>query len=451
MRLDETARRLAQTDAQSGKPAPPAGRRPSLAPPVLVGQPPREGTLGDDPAAWARDHWPLLTAVGVVAGVVDRARRGRIADRISCQLEPETAPADPSRRIPTFDHRLTITRNRPADSLIVMQGGGRERLVILGNGMVGHRFLEMHGERAAAAGGGPFDVTVIGEEPRLAYDRVGLSGYFDGKTPEDLALARPGQVRGGRASRSGWRRARAGSTASAASSRSTAGGPARSSLRPPGAGDRLGAVRAADSRARRARLLRLPHDRRPGARSAPGPSAAARRGVVIGGGLLGLEAANALQELGMDDARDRVRAAPDGAAARRRGRRACCAAASRRWASPCTPRPTTRDRRARRRPRARAALRRRRASSTSTLVVFSAGIRPRDELARAAGLPSASAAASSIDRALPHQRPGRSTRSASARLYDGRCYGLVAPGYQMARAAVADAVPAATPRSPAST
>jgi hypothetical protein len=65
MRLDETARRLAQTDAQSGKPAPPTAG-PDLAPPVLVGQPPPKARLGDDPAAWARDHWPLLTAVGVV-------------------------------------------------------------------------------------------------------------------------------------------------------------------------------------------------------------------------------------------------------------------------------------------------------------------------------------------------------------------------------------------------
>src|SRR6185436_2096833 len=74
-----------------------------------------------------------------------------------------------------------------------MQGGGRDRLVIVGNGMVGHRFLEFYGERVAASGHAPFDVTVIGEEPRLAYDRVGLSAYFDGKSAEDLALARPGQ------------------------------------------------------------------------------------------------------------------------------------------------------------------------------------------------------------------------------------------------------------------
>ena len=67
MRLDEAARRLAQADAQSGAPAPtaasPAG---NLAPPILLSQPASKARLTEDPAAWARDHWPLLTAVGVV-------------------------------------------------------------------------------------------------------------------------------------------------------------------------------------------------------------------------------------------------------------------------------------------------------------------------------------------------------------------------------------------------
>ena len=66
---------------------------------------------------------------------------------------------------------------------------GREKLVVVGSGMVSHRFLEMLAERTPDA----FDVTLIGEEPRLAYDRVGLSGFFDGKSPDDLALAKPGQ------------------------------------------------------------------------------------------------------------------------------------------------------------------------------------------------------------------------------------------------------------------
>jgi hypothetical protein len=68
MRLDEAARRLAQADAQSGTPPLPgaAGPAPDLAPAVLLTQPTAKAKLGEDPAAWARDHWPLLAAVGTV-------------------------------------------------------------------------------------------------------------------------------------------------------------------------------------------------------------------------------------------------------------------------------------------------------------------------------------------------------------------------------------------------
>jgi hypothetical protein len=66
MRLDETARRLAQADAQSGVPPATGDAGSGLAPPVLIGQPVAKAKLGEDPAAWARDHWPLLTAIGVV-------------------------------------------------------------------------------------------------------------------------------------------------------------------------------------------------------------------------------------------------------------------------------------------------------------------------------------------------------------------------------------------------
>jgi hypothetical protein len=68
MRLDETARRVVQAEAQAGTPPPPAaaGDAGALAPPVLIGQPAPKARLGEDPLAWARDHWPLLTAIGVV-------------------------------------------------------------------------------------------------------------------------------------------------------------------------------------------------------------------------------------------------------------------------------------------------------------------------------------------------------------------------------------------------
>src|SRR5689334_5054077 len=59
----------------------------------------------------------------------------------------------------------------------------REHLVVIGNGMVGHRFVER------ARDGARFAVTVLGEEPRPAYDRVNLSKFFEGQGAEDLALA----------------------------------------------------------------------------------------------------------------------------------------------------------------------------------------------------------------------------------------------------------------------
>jgi hypothetical protein len=68
MRLDESARKIAQADAQAGTPAvvAAAGDTSALAPPMLIAPPQPRASFSEDPAAWARDHWPLLTAVGVV-------------------------------------------------------------------------------------------------------------------------------------------------------------------------------------------------------------------------------------------------------------------------------------------------------------------------------------------------------------------------------------------------
>jgi nitrite reductase (NADH) large subunit len=62
----------------------------------------------------------------------------------------------------------------------------KTKIIIVGNGMVGYKFCE---KLVAKAGIGAFDITVFGEESRPAYDRVHLSSYFDGKTAEDLTLA----------------------------------------------------------------------------------------------------------------------------------------------------------------------------------------------------------------------------------------------------------------------
>jgi NAD(P)H-dependent nitrite reductase large subunit/NAD(P)H-dependent nitrite reductase small subunit len=66
--------------------------------------------------------------------------------------------------------------------------GGREQktVVVVGNGMVGHRFcerlLEFDPEKK-------FRIVTFCEEPRPAYDRVNLTKYFEHRRPERLALA----------------------------------------------------------------------------------------------------------------------------------------------------------------------------------------------------------------------------------------------------------------------
>jgi hypothetical protein len=76
MRLDEEARRVALEDQTTAgargapAPAPPTAPAPApvaLAPLQLLSQPPAKARFRDDPPAWARDHWPLLTAIGAVA------------------------------------------------------------------------------------------------------------------------------------------------------------------------------------------------------------------------------------------------------------------------------------------------------------------------------------------------------------------------------------------------
>jgi nitrite reductase (NADH) large subunit len=57
------------------------------------------------------------------------------------------------------------------------------KVVIVGNGMVGHHFVEQLAGQDLCA-----EITVLCAEPRLAYDRVHLSEYFSGKTADDLAL-----------------------------------------------------------------------------------------------------------------------------------------------------------------------------------------------------------------------------------------------------------------------
>ncbi|GAB3963599.1 hypothetical protein GCM10027615_04360 [Plantactinospora veratri] len=64
----------------------------------------------------------------------------------------------------------------------------RQRLVVVGNGMVGQRFVEALRSRDT---GGRWQVTVLAEEGRPAYDRVRLSAFFDGVDADELSLHSP--------------------------------------------------------------------------------------------------------------------------------------------------------------------------------------------------------------------------------------------------------------------
>ncbi|WP_289030301.1 nitrite reductase large subunit NirB [uncultured Paraglaciecola sp.] len=75
-------------------------------------------------------------------------------------------------------------------SLINANDAQKMRVVVVGNGMVGHYFVDEL-IKANKADDTQIDVTVLSAEPRLAYDRVHLSEYFSGKTADELALTTP--------------------------------------------------------------------------------------------------------------------------------------------------------------------------------------------------------------------------------------------------------------------
>ncbi len=58
-----------------------------------------------------------------------------------------------------------------------------QKIVVVGNGMVGHHYVDQLIQQKLN-----MEITVLGAETRPAYDRVHLSEFFAGKKPEDLAM-----------------------------------------------------------------------------------------------------------------------------------------------------------------------------------------------------------------------------------------------------------------------
>ncbi|WP_295981319.1 nitrite reductase large subunit NirB [uncultured Algibacter sp.] len=59
-------------------------------------------------------------------------------------------------------------------------------IIVVGNGMVGYKFCEKFVEKSEAK---DFKITVFGEEPRPAYDRVHLSEFFENQDAKALEMA----------------------------------------------------------------------------------------------------------------------------------------------------------------------------------------------------------------------------------------------------------------------
>ncbi len=65
----------------------------------------------------------------------------------------------------------------------------KHRIIVVGNGMVGQKYLETLCDALEASGQrNRYEISVFCEEPRPAYDRVQLSAFFSGSSADDLSL-----------------------------------------------------------------------------------------------------------------------------------------------------------------------------------------------------------------------------------------------------------------------
>ena len=161
-----------------------------------------------------------------------------------------------------------------------------------------------------------FSITMLAEEPRLAYDRVNLTKYFAGSSVEDLTLtSREFFDKNGIELHSGdpvsWHRP----------CRQTRHHPQRRGIRirQAGAGHRLEALRAAGAGPRPPGVLRLPHHRGPRGHQRGAANAEERRGHRRRPA--GPRMRQGAQGHGPRDPRGGVRAAADGGAGGRGRRR----------------------------------------------------------------------------------------------------------------------------------
>ena len=298
-------------------------------------------------------------------------------------------------------------------------------VVVIGNGMVGHHYVEQLVASPIVA-----RITVIGGETRPAYDRVHLSEYFAGRSPEDLALTtREHYIEIGVEAHFGDPVDRIDRHDKTVTTRAGRQFSYDKLVLATGSYPFVPSVPGRDHNS--CLVYRTIDD----LGSIKVQAGEAHIGVVIGGGLLGLEAANALQNLGLET--HVVEFAPGlmsvqldtgGSGMLRRKIEALGVKVHTSKATEVIEATKDSD--------TRLLLKFADGDSLATdVVVFSAGIRPFDQLALDADLKLGDRGGIEIDY---HCKTSDSDIFAIGECasFGGRIFGLVAPGYRMAEAAV---------------
>ncbi|UYO75244.1 nitrite reductase large subunit NirB [Halomonas qinghailakensis] len=298
------------------------------------------------------------------------------------------------------------------------------KLIIIGNGMVGHHLVEQLVESEAP---GRFQVTVFGEERHRAYDRVHLSEYFSGRDAESLALCEADyytthgiSLRSGEAVTRIDREQQTVITAQGSY-------PYDQLVLATGSFPFVPPIPGNDSEG--CLVYRTLDD----LDAIQAAAENATNGVVVGGGLLGLEAANALRDLNLDTAV--VEFAPrlmpmqvdneGGELLKEKIEALGVQVLTERATQRIEPGETS---------RLRMVFQDDKVLETD-LIVFSAGIRPQDTLARECGLSIGERGGVVIDDQCYTSDPAILAIGEVA-LWNESIFGLVAPGYQMAKAAL---------------
>ena len=302
----------------------------------------------------------------------------------------------------------------------------KKTLVVIGNGMVGQNFLET---LVASSAYTDYQVVTFCEEPRVAYDRVHLSEYFSGKSAEDLSLVESGFFENNNITlHLGDRAVRIDRDKKQVLSQK---------------GERIAYDKVVIASGSYPFVPPMPGHDRDGClvyrtiedlEAITGAAKNAKTGVVVGGGLLGLEAAKALTDLGLEthvvEFAPRLMAVQldEGGAAMLRSKIEALGVTI--HTSKNTQKIIDGDQAIHKMCFADGE------ELETDIVLFSAGIRPRDDIARDSFLEIGQRGGIVIDNQCLTSDPDIYAIGECA-LWNNQIFGLVAPGYQMARTVVA--------------